>query len=236
MTGTCAQRSPWSRLGVLAARAAFVGGVCIGGGLGAVAVASATELPEIDRPLVEVRQPIMDLSAGPEPARTEPELPEPERPDIERPSIENPVPPINETDQPAVVEENGSAPLLPSLAPPPAQQPFAVPPAADRAEPLPEQPWIPDTTARIIPKPRAPDASAPCHIAPLTDPEPQPQAPCAPGTSLSAASACVSGLRGLPVILSAGPSPSDPAITRLAHPETRPTTGILYLEPSMSPD
>jgi hypothetical protein len=144
--------------------------------------------------------------------------------------------PGNRTDQPATVDKTHSTPVPPTAAPPALQHSVA-PPSATRAALLSKETVVPDVSARIIPKPRAPDASVPSHAAPPTSPKPEPQAPAPPATSLSAgATAGVNGLRGLLVILPPGPIPSDPASTGVADPETRPTTGVLSFEPSASPD
>ncbi|MCI2421165.1 hypothetical protein MOQ72_27345 [Saccharopolyspora sp. K220] len=225
MTGTCAPRSVRSWLAALAVRAAFVGGLCVGGWLGGTSIAAATELPEFDQPRIEVEPLVLDPAPAPEVDRPEP------------PQVEVPVPPIDETDQAAAtVDEPGSTPPVPPT-PPPNRQRSVEPPNADHAAPLPKQTAVHDATVQIIPKPRAPDAPAPSHAAPLTSPKPAPQEPSPPATSLSAGTiAGFSGLRGLLVILPTGPNLSDPAVIGAANPETRPLTGIPSFEPSASPD
>jgi hypothetical protein len=243
--GTCAQRSPWSRLGALAVRASLVSGLCIGGWLGMTAVAAAGERPEIDPPRVEVEHQVVDQEPRAEldrPATDRPatEQPEVERPLVERPHVEKPAVeppgtdskrPVDRVDQPATVDDTGSTPT-PA---PQVRQHSVAPPSADRAASLPKDTMVADAAARILPEPQAPDASEPSHVVPPTTPNPDPPAP--PASWLSTgATAAVAGLRDLLVILPTGPSPSDPASTGVVDPETRPTTGILFFEPSASPD
>ncbi|MGP4015139.1 hypothetical protein [Saccharopolyspora sp. 5N708] len=225
MTGICALRGPRSRLGALAARVAFVGGLCVGGWLGGTAIAAATELPEIDQPQIEVEQLVLD----PAPA---PEVDQPDPAQIEVPT------PIDETDQAAaIVDEPESTPPVPSTTPPPARQRAVEPLGFGRAAPLPKPPAVPKANIRTIPQPRAPDAPAPSQAAPLNSSNPAPQDPSPPATSLSAATATgLNGLRGLLVILPSSPNLSDRAAVGAANPETLPTTGILAFEPSASPD
>ncbi|MGI8308812.1 hypothetical protein [Saccharopolyspora hattusasensis] len=246
MTGTCAQRGPWSRLSALAVRAAFIGGLSIAGWLGAAAAADALELPENDHLRVEVEQIVLDPMANPVPANPAPAWPEldpvarpvVEKPEIEPPRIEAPAPPNADPDQPAAVtDENDSAPPVPPPPPLPVQQRTAAPTSNDQAAPRPKQSPVPDATVRIIPKPRGPDESAPSRVTPPTEPAPEPPVSPAPATTLSAGSTSWGGgLRGLLVILPADPSPSGPVSTGVDNRETRPTTGILSFEPSTSPD
>ncbi|PKW13074.1 hypothetical protein [Saccharopolyspora spinosa] len=250
MTGTCAKRGPWSRLSALAVRAAFIGGLSISGWLGAAAVADAVELPENDHLRVEVEQIVLDPVGSPAPANpvpASPELASPEldpvralveKPEIEPPRIDAPAQPNTDPDQPAAVaDETNSAPPVPPPPPLPVQQRTAAPTSDDQAAPRPKQSPVPDATVRIIPKPRGPDASAPSHVTPPTEPAPEPPVSPAPATTLSAGSTSWGGgLRGLLVILPADPSQSGPVSTGVDNRQTRPTTGILSFEPSKSPD
>ncbi|MGW3468316.1 hypothetical protein ACWDKQ_07535 [Saccharopolyspora sp. NPDC000995] len=248
MTGTCAQRGPWSRLSALAVRAAFIGGLSIVGWLGAAAVADAVELPENDHLRVEVEQIVLDPVTNPAPAWPVAAWPEldpvaravVEKPEIEPPPIEAPAKPKADPDQTAAVaDETDNAPLVPPPPPLPVQQRTAASTSDDQAAPQPKQSQspVPDTTVRIIPKPRGPDASAPSRVTPPAEPAPEPPASPAPATTLSAGStSCGGGLRGLLVILPADPSPSGPVSTGVDKREAWPTTGILSFEPSKSPD
>ncbi|MEV0698835.1 hypothetical protein AB0I53_13095 [Saccharopolyspora sp. NPDC050389] len=240
VTGACAQRSPWSRFRALAARAVFIGGLGIGGWLGATGVADAVEL---DHPRVEVEQIVVDAVAKPETAldpvaRPVVEPPEPAEPAVERPDIDRPVPPIGGTEQPTVVaDDTDDVPPAPATFAPPPRQHSAAPATDDRAASLPKRSPVPTRAARTLPEPRAPDASAPSRITPPTSPAPEPPAPPAPATSLSAGTTSWGGgLRGLLVILPTGPNPAESASAGVAYPENRPATGVPSFEPSTSPD
>ncbi|GAA0505614.1 hypothetical protein GCM10011581_32330 [Saccharopolyspora subtropica] len=233
VAGTCAPRSPWSRLRALAVRVAFVGGACLGGWFGSSAVATAIDLPEIDKPQIEVELPRIAVDR-PEPVQVQPSAPD--RPvAVEPVRAETPEPDGEPAEAEAV---DGNAPSTPATPPTPAPVPpphSAAPPRVAHTAPLPnKRVAVPRAATHEIPQPRAPDAAATPQIAPLNDAEPAPQPPTT--TVTAAVQAGASGLRDVQATMPVAAELAAPPGTWTAWPKTRTSTDVLSPEPSASPD
>lgn len=207
VTGTCAQRSRWSRLRTFVARASFVGGLAAGACLGAVATASAAPGDEAaSEHRVEITVPDIASQVGNEVA-------------ADRLSSAS-VPPHTESASPADSIDVGEpadpvAPVEPATPAKPAK------PQVERPDPVevdpPAVPSFPGSPFEEEPEePAEPAAiSAPPPPAPAAVPAPESSEPTRYATTEPTSSASTSQQRAEPP---PAPAPNEPAAERNPGP------------------